>query len=248
MTIESRIDFFQKVSVSLMTLAFFLAVAATPAQTTSPDVGLVTKLSGEATYWNKDEQRQPTQAQDFMKLRQGDHLKLAGPGSLQLLYFASGRQETWKGPAILIVGDLESAAAGDKKPLPQPEVLILSTKVTKRIEGLPLTLPPSSTLYSGGIQTRGVRPPGPGKTLAPPPLSAEDRGKIQEAETIYQDLRKKSPADDPTPELYFLGVLAEYKQYPEMEKLINTMQIKRPGDAALMDLKAWVRSQSASQN
>lgn len=123
---------------------------------------------------------------------------------------------------------------------------MLSTKVTKRIEGLPLSLPPSSICYSGGIQTRGVRALAPGKTLAPPPLSAEDRIKIQEAKKIYQDLRKKSPPDDPTPELYFLGVLAEYKQYPEMEKIINTMQIKRPGDATLKDLKAWVRSQSVS--
>lgn len=92
--IKSRIGFFQKVSVCLMTLAFFPAVAVTPAAATSPDVGLVTKLSGEATYWNKDEQRRPTQARAFMKLRQGDHFKLAGPGSLQLLYFTSGRQET----------------------------------------------------------------------------------------------------------------------------------------------------------
>lgn len=246
MTIKSRIGFCQKVSVSLMTLAFFLAVVATPAATTSPDVGLVTKLSGEATYWNKDEQIPPTQVQSFMKLRLGDHLKLTGSASLQLLYFANGRQETWKGPATLIVGDLESSIANGKKESLQPEVLILPTKVTKYMGMAPLPLPRSSLFYSGVTQTRGVKIPGPKKTAAPPPLSAEDQSKIKEAEKISQDLRKGSEADDLTPELYFLGVLADYKQYPEMEKLIDIMQMKRPGDPALKDLKAWVRSQSAS--
>jgi len=248
MTTTSQIGFFQKMSVSLVALAFFLSVAATSAETSSPDVGLVTKLSGEATYWNKDEQKPPTQVQAFMKLRLGDHLKLAGSASLQLLYFANGRQETWKGPATLIVGDLESSIAGGKEPCLQPEVLILPTKVTKYMGVAPLPLPRTSTWYSGVTHVRGVKSSGPEKALAPAPLSAEDRSKIKEAEKIYQDLRKKTEAGDLTPELYFLGVLADYNQYSEMEKLINVMQIKRPGDPALKDLKAWVRSQSASPN
>lgn len=248
MTTTRKISFLQKGSVCLVALAVLMNAVAAPAQTSSPDVGLVTKLSGEATYYNKDEQKQPSQVQAFMKLRQGDNLKLFGPGSLQLLYFTSGRQETWKGPATLIVGVLESAVAGDKKTLPQPEVLVLSTKVTKRMEGAPLPLPRSTTYYSGVIQTRGIKSPGPKKPMSLASLSAEDLSKIKEAEKVYQDFKKRAEADDLTPELYFLGVLADYKQYPEMEKLINAMQIKRPGDTALNDLKSWVRSQSALQN
>ena len=45
-----------------------------------------------------------------MKVRRGDHLKLPGAASLTLLYFASGRQETWRGPVTLRAGDTESTA------------------------------------------------------------------------------------------------------------------------------------------
>jgi len=46
--------------------------------------------------------------------------------------------------------------------------------------------------------------------------------------------------------LYFFSVLAEHKQFPEMAKMVDTMLQKRPGDVALKDLKAWVRSQTAA--
>jgi hypothetical protein len=245
MPIKRKKGSIQKLPVPLMALAFFLAVAAKLAAPASSDVGLVTKLSGEATYWNKDEQTPPTQVQSFMKLRLGDHLKLTGSASLQLIYFANGRQEIWKGPVTLIVGDLESAAAGGKKPC-QPEVAILPTKVAKNLGMAPLPLPRTGIWYSGTTHVRGVKSPGPEKTLGPKPLSVEDQTNVKEAEKIYQNLRKKSAADDFTPELYFLGVLANYQQYPEMEKLINAMQIKRPGDPTLKDLKAWVHSQSGA--
>jgi hypothetical protein len=246
MLTASKIGLFQKMSVYLLALAFFPVTAATPADISSPDVGLVTKLSGEATYWNKDEQKPPTQVQSLMKLHLGDHLKLAESASLKLLFFSNGRQETWKGPVTIILGNLESAVADAKKPCPTPEVVILPSKVTKYMGVAALPLPRTATW--GGTQIRGVKSPGPEKTLAPEPLSAEDQTKIKEAEKIYQDLRKKSEADDFTPELYFLGVLAEYKQYSEMEKVINSMEMKRPGAPALKDLKKWVHSQSGSSN
>jgi hypothetical protein len=58
-------------------------------------VGLITGLSGAATYQNKAENHKPAKVQAFMKVRQGDYLKLPESASLTLLYFASGRQETW---------------------------------------------------------------------------------------------------------------------------------------------------------
>ena len=80
MTTTIKMSFFPKGSVWLVAPALLLSAAAAPAQTSSPNIGLVTKLSGEATYWNKDDHKQPTQAQAFMKVRQGDHLKLARAG------------------------------------------------------------------------------------------------------------------------------------------------------------------------
>ena len=78
------------------------------------------------------------------------------------------------------------------------------------------------------------------------PLSENAQRKIREAEKVYRDFKKAVTADDVTPELYFFSVLAEYKQFPEMAEVVDTMLQKRPGDAGLKDLKAWVRSQAAA--
>ncbi len=179
-----------------------------------------------------------------MKIRRDDRLKVDAAGTLQLLYFASGRQETWKGPVTLTVGDRESTPAADQEPLPKPEVQTLPAKVSRRIAGASLPLPRSSLFFSGVTPTRGVKTPEPKSTAPAPPLSTGDREKIKEAEKTYRDLRAKAAADDLTPELFFLAVLADYQQYPRMEKVIDTMQERRPGDPVLNDLKAWVRSRS----
>jgi hypothetical protein len=230
--------------ICLVVLAFFMA-AAVSAQTDLPDVGIITKLSGAATYSNKGEQKGPAKVQAFMKVRQGDHLELAPAASLTLLYFASGRQETWKGPVTLMAGHTESAALGDRQPPPQPEVKILPVKASKRIAAVPLS--PSSPSKSGVIQTMSVRP---APTIKAPvaPTSADAQMKIKEARQVYQDLKKSAATDDITPELYFISALAEYKQFRDMDIVVDAMLRKRPGDPSLKELKAWVRSQAATGN
>jgi len=218
--------------LSLLGLAWLLAVAGVQAQTSSPDVAMVTKLSGPATYWNKGEQKQPAPVQAFMKVRQGDYFKIPPESTLQILYFASGRQETWKGPVTLLAGPEESKIEG-KMPPSSPEVKLLPARVGKRIDCAPLPLPRSSVRYSGVIQTMG-------------PLCAEARKDLKDAESIYQSLRQQVATDDLTPELYYLSVLAEYQQYPEMEKLLNSMLAKRPGDPALKRMQDWVRRRGQS--
>jgi len=232
--------------ICLVVLASFMA-AAVSAQTDLPDVGIITKLSGAATFSNKGEQKGPAKVQAFMKVRRGDRLELAPAASLTLLYFGNGRQETWKGPATLMAGDTESAAQGDRQPLPQPEVKILPVKASKRIAAVPLS--PSSPGKSGAIQTMSARPV-PTTTIKAPaaPLSADAQAKIKEARQVYQDLKKSASTDDITPELYFVSVLAEYKQFRDMDIVVDAMLRKRPGDHALAELKAWGRSQAVAGN
>ncbi len=224
--------------------SFLTATAA--GQTSLPDVGLITNLSGEATYWNKADTPKPVKLRAFMKVRQGDHLKLPGGAALTLLYFAGGRQETWKGPATLIAGGQESQVLGGQQPLAQPEVKIIPAKASKQLEGAPLPLSPASMSKSGVIQTMGPRREPSAKNAAP--LTAEGQRQIKEAKRVYQDLKKSAAPDDVTPELYFFSVLAEHKQFQEMARLVDAMLQKRPGDAALMDMKAWVRSQAAARD
>ena len=233
---------------SIIYLAMLTAFLAVPGAAQAPpsDVALVTMLSGEVSYWNDAEKKAPARMQAFMKVRRGDHLKLPGATSLTLLYFASGRQETWRGPVTLRAADAESTAVGAGKSPPLPEVKLIPTKATKQIQGAPLPLPGSSISKSGVIQTMGPkREPAAG---TPAPLSAEARRNIKEAEKVFQELKKSAAAGDVTPELYFLSILNEYKQFPEMAKVVDTMLQKRPGDAALKDLEGWVRSQAATGN
>jgi hypothetical protein len=224
-------------------LTAFLAAAAA-AQTSLPDVGLITKLSGEVRFSNEAEKKEPAKVQAFMKVRRGDRLKLPEAGSLTLLYFASGRQESWKGPGTIIAGDTESAAAAGQQPPSPPEVKLLPVKASRQMAGAPPVLTPAELGKSGVIQTMAPVCPTPEKAAVPAPLSGEAQRKIKEAEKLYQELKKGAAADDVTPELYLFGVLAEYKQFPEMLKLIDAMLEKRPGDAALKDLKACVRAQA----
>jgi hypothetical protein len=179
-----------------------------------------------------------------MKVRRGDNLQLPAAASLTLLYFASGRQEIWEGPATFLAGDTESAAVGDQKTSPRPEVKIFPAKATKQIVEAPLPLSPSNMSKSAVIQTMTPKWEPAAKTAAP--LSSEAQQKIKEAEKVYQDMKKSAAADDITPELYFFSVMAEYKQFPEMAKMVDVMVAKRPRDKAVKDLKSWVWSEFAA--
>jgi hypothetical protein len=237
-----------------LVMAMILAILTiTPAGAAAPDVGLVTNLSGEAVYWNHQENQTPAQAQAFLKIRQGDQFELKEGGSLQLLYFSGGRQETWKGPASVQVGEAESRAP-EGKTQSAPEIKILSSKVSNRMKGAPLVVSRSDVRTGGGStvmreQTHGVgviRSMAPAKEDSPlprpKPLTAQAQKEMKQAEKVYQDLRKQAKADDPTPEIYLLSVYAEYGFHKKMIEVIDALLAKKPGDPKLMELKAQARS------
>lgn len=242
MMVKSRINLIHL--FCLAGVASFL-VTTVAAQTSLPDVGLITKLAGEATYWNKGDNQKLAKVRGFMKVRQGDHFKLPEATSMTILYFANGRQETWKGPATLMASALKTKILGDKQPAPQPEVKILPVKASKQMGKAPLPLCPAGMSKSGVIQTMGPKREPATKTA--PPLSETAQREIREAEKVYRDLKQAAASDDVTPELYYLGVLAEHCQYREMEVVVDTMLAKRPGDPAIQDLKACARTLSTTK-
>lgn len=246
-------DFAYKAACLIVVMTLLpLAIAALAA---TPDVGLVTALSGEVTYWNPGEKQLPSKAQAFLKIRQGDHFKLSQGAVAQLTYFASGRQETWKGPVTVKVGDTGGQSAGKQSSHLPAEVKVLSTKVTKRMAAAPVVVARSEIQTSGVSQVmRDTRSTGVIQTMAPQrvlpaspppgPLSAQAQKELAEAEQFYQDLRGQAKADDRTPEIYLLSVYADHGQYQKMEQVIDGLLAKQPGDQTLKELKAWVRSQA----
>jgi hypothetical protein len=209
------------------------------AQTLPPDVGLVTRLSGDPTYWNETYQKTPEKVQVFMKVRKGDHFKLSGGSLAQLIYFQNGRKETWKGPAAFVVGHTQSQAEGNKGIRAQPEVTTLPTEASQGIRRIPVLLRQARLGRLGAMQVRGGGE-SPRKTFVP---SKKERAEITMAKENYQRLRKQTPPDDITPELNLFGILADYEQFEEMEKVVKDALKIQPDNEVLKELEEWVRTQ-----
>jgi hypothetical protein len=213
----------------------------TDIQALPPDVGIITQLSGGVTYRNEEYQKKTGKAQAFMKIFQGDYFHLEGKAMAQLLYFQNGRQETWKGPVAFTVGELESQLKSEKGIQAQPEVKILPSGVLKGVQRVPVLLRRAGLSRSGIMQVRD-----PGGSLQGSKVSNEEkRVEIETAKRDYRNLRNQTKDNDLTPELYLLGILANYDQFEEMEKVIREAMKRQPDVEDLKKLKEWVKSQKA---
>jgi hypothetical protein len=225
-------------------LAFLLAQvtgAKAKVQAQPPDVGLVTVLSGSVTYWNDAHQETPATAQAFMKIRRGDRFKLRAGAVMQLVYFLGGRQETWKGPVTLAVGDSESHPERQGGVHAQPKVVVLPAGTTQGVRRLPVLLRRAGLSRPGATQVRGDVEASP----APFATTPEEKAEIVAAKETYRSLRKQTDADDITPELYLLGVLTDYEQYSEMGEIIREALNRQPDNEILKGLMEWVLAQSS---
>ena len=216
---------------------------STEAQTLPPDVGLVTQLSGDVTYMNESYQKAQEKAQVFVRVRQGDRFGVKAGAMVQVVYFQGGRKETWKGPAVFVVGETQSRAEGEKGIQALPEVTILPTGVSQGMRRIPILLRRAGLSRSGTTQVRGVAG-SPQKAI---PLSEDEKGEIKMAKEIYQSFRKQTKAEDITPELTLLGVLADYEQYEEMERVIKDAMKIQPDHLVLKELDEWVKTQRRRQ-
>jgi len=74
-------------------------------------------------------------------------------------------------------------------------------------------------------------------------LSKDEQVGMTMAKKNYQSMRNQAEADDITPEMYLLGVLADYDKFEEMEQVIKEAQKIQPGNPVLKKLEEWVRTQ-----
>ena len=238
---------FRSITLLGMTLVWLYALGESRAENTAVaqplpyDVGLVTELSGNITYWNEDYQKTPARAQAFMKIRKGDRFNLPPGAQVQLVYFLGGRQETWKGPVAILVGDSESQPEGEDRPETWPKVKVLPAGTTQGVRRIPAILRRAGLSRPGAAQVRGNVE----ATAAPLELTAEEQAEITAARETYHNLRKQAGARDITPELYLLGILADYEQYAEMEEVIQEALKKQPGNETLKGLREWAQIQSS---
>jgi hypothetical protein len=162
-----------------------------------------------------------------MKLRDADRIEVAAGGEVRIVFFASGRQERWIGPASLRTGR-NGAEPISGRPA---EVTQLPAGVPQRIARVPELMQYAKL---GGIQVRGMTPA--------QKASLEQQNAVAEARAIYENLRKDAAANDITPELFLYSALHEYLLYDEMKAVVDEMLRKQPDNEDVKALAAWVRS------
>ena len=185
------------------------------------DVGLINQISGEVTY--RSAGAVAARAGAFMKLREGDSLRVAAGARVRVVYFDGGRQELWEGPAEFSTGRRQGSGTG-------------RSTVTQLPGGVPQALAQTPELMQivklgrpGAVTVRGLKPR----------LTAEQNAAVQQARDTYKAMQSTGTDDDITPELYLLNVLRQYALHDEIKQVAKRMQAKQPAQQEVMDIAAW---------
>ena len=184
-------------------LMLLLATATAVKAQEGGDVALITFVQGDVALVTQ-QGRQPLPA--FVKLKRGDLLAL-GKARLQLVYFASGRQEMWQGGGRVEILAGESRGFG----LPNPEVKTLASMMVKQIARAP------TVDSEGRVLTSRVR------AIATPEA-------IAKLDDTYRRMRMETVRADLNPELFLLSGLFEMREVERVEQVLRDLQRARPGD------------------
>ena len=188
--------------------AFLLALVSMPVL--AVEVGLVTAVSGNVKW--QEQKSAASELKPFVKVREGDQLTMAGAARVQLVYFESGRQETWQGAGVLEVGASSSKTVKGSQ---QPEVKVLPTILVKQLAKTPAS--------DGNVKTGMIRL----RSMAPP---------IESVERDYAEMRKQADSTDRNPELFLLASYFERGEYARLEALLGKMNEEKPGDPEILAL------------
>jgi hypothetical protein len=167
-------------------------------------VALVTAVEGKVSRMTTSG-NEPVQA--FIKLKQDERILLENDARIQLIFFASKRQESWRGAGQLEINLAEGKGHG----LPEPQFKVLPDVLVKQISKTP-TL--DSQGRAGMVRLRSIP--------TPDALAKLDRD--------YQQLRQEAAGDDLNPELFLLAGLLEMRQVERIEQVIADIQTLHQGN------------------
>jgi hypothetical protein len=223
--------------VAILVVCLGLSALAGP-KGPAADVGLVTLLQGEVTYRSALTGKKGEKAVPFMKVRMGDRFQLQKGAELRLIYYASGQQETWQGPA-----KFDALQKGSKSlTKARPKVLKVPSHASRELRRVPVLLRQAGGSRAGGVLVRSGAG-GQTQDVQSPPLSEEEKAELKAARETYAQMRKQFPPDDITPELFLLKVLDDMDLYAEMKKLIREARKIQPDSPALKKFEEWVEKQ-----
>ena len=187
----------------LLALVCFLGAGTAKSQSVA-DVAMATLVQGAVSQVTA---QGALPLQSFVKLKQGDVLALPRDARLRVVYFESGRQETWQGGGRLEI----TRAEGQPQGLPSPEIRTLPVAIVKQISRTPAMDTQGRT---GMIRLRSV-------------ATAED---IARLEDTYKRLRMEADRGDLNPEIYLLSSMFEIRQLDRVEQILGDLQKTRGGD------------------
>lgn len=203
--------------VAAFVTAFAAAWASGAMAQPAADAGILNQMQG-AVQW-VEAGKAPIAALPFMKVREGDVLRVPNGGSARIVYFANGRQETWKGPAEVRV----EAAQG------------VSSQAKAEVTQLPVDV--SQKLVRTSLLATIVREARPGSVAV---RSAIASAEIRAARERYDEMRKVAAPDDITPEMYLFTTLEAHRRHDDMKQLLQVMESRHPGDPLVKELAAWL--------
>lgn len=188
------------------TISLALTVVLGAANMAAAQVAMLTQVSGDVKVAAGAETR-PAVA--FLKVNEGDTITLAGAARVQMVYLASGRQEVWSGAGPVKVGAQQGAGTGLTPQTSQVPAIIL-----KQLEKTPAVGQHGKT---GMVMLR----------------SMDNLEALDALEQDYKKYRAEAPADDVTPEVFYLSGLLDLNGTDDAKAFLETLKGKQAANPAL---------------
>ncbi|MFW5450414.1 MAG: hypothetical protein ACKE9I_02345 [Methylophagaceae bacterium] len=153
------------------------------------ETALIIDLKGDVTLKNG------TSLQPFIRLFPGDQVEMVGESRVKILYESSGYIETWQGQNKFKVGGLRSSVI-------EGEVL-KRTKIAKEIIQYYARAPAAIKSIKHVKAVTTVR------DIKKLNIDSATASKLRESINTYKYLRKQSPENDVSPEVYLLSVFKD---------------------------------------
>ncbi len=178
------------------------------------DAGLSVQTEG-AIELRTEVQAEKGELTPFSKLRVGDTLTLPPGASLEIVYFTTGRRESWTGPVELTIAEAAAKASTGQA----PQVLQTDPVLGRQLQELPSVIRRGARgpVRSGGD---GVDP----RSL----LDQEELAAVQAATTRYNALCKAFPPRDVLPDICYATVLRTYGLDAEADAVLKQARGRCP--------------------
>ncbi|MFT5433710.1 MAG: hypothetical protein ACI9OJ_004418 [Myxococcota bacterium] len=220
-------------------LCFALLLAATlapAAAAASSNTGLVTQVTAGVTYRLPVDGASAAAVRAFMKARSGDVYSLPANSTLRIVYFDSGRQEVWTGPAEFVIGTDESVVRSGGS----PAVTMLPAAGTRGIRRVPSLLKRSGVGRLGAVRVRGADDEGIQWRMSNE-LSEREVKAFADARAQYVSLQKLLGPGDPTPDFYLIGVVGRLRLRAELEEAVSGALLRFPKEETLTRIQTWLK-------